>query len=77
MSILTHRKAPESATPSPAVKEWLSGCGWLWSQSHKPPLETTCYFHLSFELEESGSKRMCATTATTTTATISLHGLGV
>ena len=77
MTILTHRKTPESATPSPAGEEWSSGCGWLWSQLHKPLLDTTDYFDLSFELKESGSKPVCAIAATTTTATISRHGLGV
>ena len=67
-------KPPKKAC---AARWWLSGCGWLWSQFHKPLLETTHYFDLSFELEDSGSKRVCATAATTTTATMSLLGLGV
>lgn len=77
MTILAHQACPETSESAPPEREWLSGCGWLWSQAHKPLLETTHYFGLSFELEERGSKRVCATAATTTTATILLHGMGV
>ena len=67
MPILLHTEAAESL---PSYRGWLSGCGWLWSQLHEPPQETTHYFDLSFEFEGSGSKRVCATAATTTTATV-------
>ena len=76
MTILAHQACPETSENALSERGW-SGCGWLWSQAHEPLLETTHYFDLSFELEERGSKRVCATAATTTTATILLHGMGV
>lgn len=70
MTILSQQGFPKSPEKARATRGWLSGCGWLWSQLHEPPLETTHYFDPSFEFEGSGSKRVCATAATTTTATV-------
>lgn len=70
MSILAQQGFPKPPKKACATRRWLSGCGWLWSHLHKPLLETTDYFDLSFELKESGSKPVCAIAATTTAVTL-------
>lgn len=70
MTILLHTEAAESL---PSYRGWLGGDGWRWLQSHEPPLETTNLFDFLRNIAAVRRFLVCATTATTTTATPSMQ----
>lgn len=70
MTILLHTEASESL---PLCRGWLGGGGWRWLQSHEPLLETTKHFNLFRNIAAVLRFLVCATTATTTTATPSMQ----